>query len=349
VTTLIESRMPPGPIETRGAWLGQDLASTPQRWTYHLTGTDVAELCHALGSVRDRGLALHQIASRDFVLPTLGPRLKTLTRDIAEGLGFLLLRGFPTEGLSVEDITTLYFGCLTHVGLPIAQSAGNDLVGHVRDEGGPAATTRGYQTSKALGYHSDSSDLVALFCVKPAASGGLSKIMSAVKVHNIVQAERPDLLRVLYEQPFHCSWSGHEPKGQPPYYWVRFFSWYGGRLQISGIKERYVDDPPLSPEQREAVAFVRGIQESREAELHLPMDFEPGDVQILDNSIIWHSRTAFADHEDPALRRHLLRVWLNYYAERPVAPDFWNRYDAVGQLTSSPKRALFDVEVYDTW
>jgi hypothetical protein len=314
-----------------------------------LTPDDRADVQEALVQARKYQVEAHCLSSRNFELPILGPKLRRFARDISEGMGFVLIRGFPTEGLGLDDITLMYFGCLTHIGIPIAQSASNDLIGHVRDEGTVAATTRGYQTNKSLGYHSDSADLVSLFCVRPAQSGGRSRILSAVTVHNIIQSERPDLLRVLYDEPFYCSWSGQQPSGQSPFYWTRFFSWSGGRLHTSGIKEKYAESPAMSDAQWEAIGFIRTLLDTREDELVLDMDFEPGDVQILDNSIVWHSRTSFVDHPDPSQRRHLLRVWLNYYAERPVAPDFSNRYDMVGQRTTSPKRRLFDVEVFDTW
>ncbi len=40
------------------------------------------------------------------------------------------------------------------------------------------------------------------------------------------------------------------------------------------------------------------------------MEFEPGDIQLISNAKILHSREAYEDHDDPALRRHLLRLWL---------------------------------------
>jgi alpha-ketoglutarate-dependent taurine dioxygenase len=40
------------------------------------------------------------------------------------------------------------------------------------------------------------------------------------------------------------------------------------------------------------------------------MDFEPGDIQFLNNGRILHAREAYDDWEDPDKRRHLLRLWL---------------------------------------
>jgi hypothetical protein len=47
--------------------------------------------------------------------------------------------------------------------------------------------------------------------------------------------------------------------------------------------------------------------------LHLDMDFAPGDIHWLANRTILHSRTAYEDHDDPARRRHLLRLWLTLH------------------------------------
>jgi hypothetical protein len=33
-----------------------------------------------------------------------------------------------------------------------------------------------------------------------------------------------------------------------------------------------------------------------------------------------HNRTAFEDHSDPELKRHLLRLWLMLDGRRPLAP-----------------------------
>ena len=44
--------------------------------------------------------------------------------------------------------------------------------------------------------------------------------------------------------------------------------------------------------------------------IHLGMEFKPGDVQILCNHWIMHSRTAYVDWTEAERRRHLLRLWL---------------------------------------
>ena len=43
---------------------------------------------------------------------------------------------------------------------------------------------------------------------------------------------------------------------------------------------------------------------------YVEMDFQPGDVQLLNNAKILHSRESYEDHDEPERRRHLLRLWL---------------------------------------
>uniref|UniRef100_UPI003F49B17E TauD/TfdA family dioxygenase n=1 Tax=Nonomuraea bangladeshensis TaxID=404385 RepID=UPI003F49B17E len=35
-----------------------------------------------------------------------------------------------------------------------------------------------------------------------------------------------------------------------------------------------------------------------------------GDLQLLNNHVVLHSRTEYTDHPEPERRRHLLRLWL---------------------------------------
>ena len=40
------------------------------------------------------------------------------------------------------------------------------------------------------------------------------------------------------------------------------------------------------------------------------MNFQPGDVQLLNNAKILHAREAYEDADAPGEQRHLLRLWL---------------------------------------
>ena len=55
---------------------------------------------------------------------------------------------------------------------------------------------------------------------------------------------------------------------------------------------------------------------------------QPGDLLFLNNWVTLHRRTAFTDHEDPAQRRHILRLWLAMPNSRPLHPLFKDNYGA---------------------
>ena len=62
-------------------------------------------------------------------------------------------------------------------------------------------------------------------------------------------------------------------------------------------------------------------------ELCLTMDFQPGDIQFLNNYVIIHTRTAFRDGDTPDKKRLLLRLWLNLHEGRKLAPGFGDRFN----------------------
>jgi hypothetical protein len=55
-------------------------------------------------------------------------------------------------------------------------------------------------------------------------------------------------------------------------------------------------------------------------ELALEMTFEPGDIQLLNNHLMYHARTEFVDYPEPERKRLLLRLWLAVPGSRPL-PD----------------------------
>jgi hypothetical protein len=63
--------------------------------------------------------------------------------------------------------------------------------------------------------------------------------------------------------------------------------------------------------------------------LALDMSFRPGDVQIINNNVVLHSRTAFVDHQDVGGRRLLLRVWTSHRSSRPLPKAFGDLYGLV--------------------
>jgi TfdA family taurine catabolism dioxygenase TauD len=61
------------------------------------------------------------------------------------------------------------------------------------------------------------------------------------------------------------------------------------------------------------------------------MSLEPGDMQFLNNHVIYHARTAFTDGESEAESRLLYRLWLSMPNSRALPEGhevLWGRIEA---------------------
>jgi len=340
--------MPPGLIAGPAAWYGADLAKR-RDWIVELGVEDVAELDRAIQSFAGSGLEMDRISPATFKLPNLAARLEHMLEEILHGRGFVLVRGFPVERYSFEQAAIGYLGFGSYLGSFRSQNAKGHLLGHVKDIGLDIkdSTTRYYQTNRQLDYHTDSCDIVGLICLKTAKQGGASRIVSSATLYNEIFKRRPDLLPQLFH-PFPTDRRGEVPPGMLPWFDVPVFNWYGGELTtiyvgqyIRSAQDNYPAARRLTAAEREALAVFDELADA--PELRLQMDFQPGDMQFLHNHQILHSRTDFVDWDEPARRRHLLRLWLAPRGGRALPPSFAARYGALtpgargGIITKSTK------------
>ncbi|HEU4391894.1 MAG TPA: TauD/TfdA family dioxygenase, partial [Blastocatellia bacterium] len=266
--------------------------------------------------------------------PTLSKRLNRLLDEVLNGRGFVLLRALPVTDWTRLQSAIAFFGIGTHLGSPRSQNGQGHLLGHVKDLGMSSEdpATRIYQTRERQTYHTDSSDVVCLMCLRPAKSGGLSSLVSSVTIFNEMRRRRPDLLKVLFE-PIETDRRGETPEGQKPYFKIPVFSWHQGLLsaiyqrQYIESARRFADVPPLTPVQIEALDLFDSL--ANDPSLHLFMEFQPGDIQIVHNHTILHDRTAFEDWPDADRKRHLLRLWLAPANARPLPSVFAERFGSV--------------------
>jgi Taurine catabolism dioxygenase TauD, TfdA family len=337
-----------GLVTDASAWRGPDLANASD-WIITLAPTQARDLETALARVRDR--PIQSIGRADFPLPSLAKALERIATELEDGRGFVLVRGFPLDGHDADAIMRLYWGFGLHLGTPISQNKFGHMIGHVRDEGAQYGTqnARGYNSSAALKFHNDNCDIVGLLCLQAAKSGGESTVTSATTIYNEFVRRRPDLVDQLYEG-FHFHLRGEERPGLwavTPHR-IPTFSYLAGKLSC-----RYVRNAiQLAPQRTGVKLNAREIETldlfdalAGDPALRFDMELRRGDLQLLNNHVTVHSRTAFIDHEDKALRRHLLRLWLAIPDGRPLAPDFANRYGpdvvrlgvpAVGEATPFP-------------
>ncbi|MFN2460361.1 MAG: TauD/TfdA family dioxygenase [Candidatus Velthaea sp.] len=311
------------PVAGPVAWSGAELAAD-DRWIVRLSHADVVELERVARGALARRRPLESLTRADFPFDAVGPTVAALAKELDAGRGFALVRGLPVERYDDALLAAMYWGIGTHLGTAIPQNARGDLLGHVRDEGltldNPLA--RGYQTRAAQSLHVDRCDVVGLLCYRKARRGGLSRIVSSMRIYNELLARAPWYVGVLYK-PFAIDMRGEERPGEEPVYYRPVFSYHAGVLSC-GCNYTYIRDGqkkigrPLTAVETEALDLFYEIAE----ELVLTMDLEPGDMQFLNNYVILHDRTAYDDEDEPDRKRHMLRLWLDVPERRPLAPDF---------------------------
>jgi hypothetical protein len=322
-------------IEGPSAWLGTDLANSPERWTYTLSAAQIAEIDAATHAAGATGRDIAVIRRADFALPTLGPELDRLSNEILNGRGFVLIRGLPVEGRPIRESALAYWGIGTYLGNARSQNAQGHVLGHVQNLGRSAKddpTARIYQTSERQTFHTDSCDIVGLLCLKTAKSGGLSSIVSSMSIYNAMLRTRPDLTRRLFA-PFATDRRGEVPAGELPYFKIPVFNDYEGYLSVIYAR-RYIDSakrftelPPLDVQDIEALDLFDSF--ANDPAMRLDMEFRPGDMQFLHNHTLLHDRTAYVDWDEAERKRHLLRLWLAAPDARPLPPVYAQRYGSV--------------------
>ncbi len=302
-------------LETACEWTAKDVAQ-PATWTEMLSSSEVDELeaavAHAF-SVSDDFL---QIGKAAFPLPTLARRLKQIERELMDGRGFVLLRGLPRERWSNDEMSMAYWGVGAHLGKPWPQNAKGHLLGDVTDHGKSPGdpTSRGNEIGLVgLDFHCDGSDLVGLMCLQTGISGGLSAVCNSVSLHNRLVRERPDLAAELYKpQPF--DYRGEQAPGKPGWYLMPVFTRHGERIFTRLIRpyilasQRHADAPRLTEKAIEALTWMQDQAEG--GEYSVLMDFQPGDMQFINNYHVLHGRSAYEDDRDSGKVRHLKRLWL---------------------------------------
>lgn len=330
-------------IDSLADWRGREL--TPKDWIRPLHPDHIAEIDGAIRYVEKRGLSLGNMRREDFPIPSFAHDLAAMRHELQYGCGIQMYRGFPVHAYSKAQLRTIYWGLALHLGTPVTQSRHGDVIGDVRQIGTGAHefAGRAYTSNEELHFHCDPCDVVGLFCLRVAKSGGLTQVASLVAIHNEMARTAPNLLDELYT-PYIYNWRSRQPPNAAPDYEQPIFATVDGRFvsQYSpsyiewGYRMRNIEMPSAKK-----AAFDMMKRLANDPAFRLEKPFEPGDIQFLNNLTMIHARTEFEDYEDPDRKRHLLRLWLSV-PDSPRLPDSFATF--FGDVRAGAKRGGYPSE-----
>jgi len=310
-------------IAGRQAWRRDTL--TAADWTVAIPPDCLAELRAALADMRHNPLPLFLLDPDDFALDACRSLMGRVRAMLDDGIMFAVLDRLPMGEMSRDESVMLYWLLASLVARPVAQKLDGTMVYVVRDTGAvlaPGSGIRPTVTNVDLTFHNDNSynqtppDYVALFCQQRAREGGISRVMSVATVHNELLAQ-PALLARLYRPFWYDRHREHAPD-EPTTFAAPVFEYDSrlkARLALLEIAGGYtLRDAAMDGETQAALAAVRAVFER--PELRVELDFQPGQIQFVNNRATGHARTNFIDGEVPEQRRQLVRLWLRDHGAR---------------------------------
>lgn len=319
-------------IDDASAWKGPDFASKDD-YSIDLEPRHFAAFDAALSQLRKTGIDLDSMQRQHFQVTDIADELAAVFEEVQHGRGFVLLRGFPLDRYTAEEIELIYWGIGTHLGIGVSQSVLGDRLGHVTDHSKTDTNARAYRNARELGLHTDFSEIISLLCLCKAKSGGATRIASASAVHNEILEHHPEYLEPLYHGfPYYRS--GEQGPGEAPVTpWnVPVFSYVDGALSARFIREYIVRGAEIARREltetdNAALDYFEAVTNSPDT--YLEMMLEPGEALFQNNFVTFHARTAFVDDEAAGIKRHLLRLWLDVPGGRP-APAEMEMFEGTG-------------------
>ena len=189
------------PIEGPMAWRGDEICRNTD-WIYHLSREEIAELETVGARFLDDDPDLRTVTVDEYPLTVCRKGLKSWTHDMERGRGFVLVRGLRARHYSDALSAAIFFVIGLNLGNPMRQNEMGDSLIHVMATSDKVITDPGALATRIrdkLNYHSDSSDIVSLLCLRTAKEGGASSLISGATLYNEALRRRPDLALMMFE------------------------------------------------------------------------------------------------------------------------------------------------------
>ena len=331
------------PLTGRAGWYGKELNQTGG-WIRTLTDGHRTEIDAALARVKRARLPLFGFGRDDFPLPATTALLTEISDELENGLGAVRLRGLPVERYSDDDVRQIFWGLGRHLGTAVYQNARGEIMGEVRDEtklpdktyapieAGKIVSSRARARSTGpLRWHTDRCDVIALLCVRNAKAGGISKLTSIVTIYNEILRRRPDLLALLCQDYWRARPGDEDGAASTRAFALPVFGVQDGKITCQYSRtyveqaQEFPEVPRITAAQNEALDLLAEVAEK----VCLQAPFVPGDIQLLNNHVIFHGRTAYEDDSASQQERLLFRLWLSMPNSRRLPLGFDNLWGSI--------------------
>lgn len=288
----------------------------------------IAEIEAASREFLKDDIAPRDVRKYQFKLPSCEETLRDAYGDLEHGAGFTMMSGLPVDDWGVELSQAALCVICSRFGNVVVQNREGEYILDVIDKGHAlGAQMRGYHGNHDLAFHNDGANVATLLCMETAQEGGETVIVSAAAVYNEILRERPDLMPPLL-RGFHHHRRNQRGPSDPivtPYR-VPVFSFLGdvfhscySAISILSTREAGVEFSDL---ELEALEYMEA--QLNRPELHFHTRLAKGDIQLMNNFTVLHSRTGYVDYPDR--HRHLLRLWLEDEESRFNGPNKMDFY-----------------------
>ncbi len=317
------------------AW-SNDTLKMNKRWIHVLSSNEIAEIIPLMVKIDNSKFNYSLINAINNSPAILNDLIKNISAELEQGSGVFVVKRFPINAL-IETSKDLYLKFCSFIGHLLPQNHLKDLVIDIQDittnNKADTSLSRGPFTNDSLQFHSDRCDITALLCLQQATNGGETLIASSHHIHNRIYESAPELLKQLYLPYYYARAQWEKEIYDKKYYEMPVFSiykeYFASRYMRPLINEAQLMDgvPKLTNTQNSALSLLEEI--ANDSSTHVKLRLEPGDILFFNNLTTFHARNAYEDNEEIS-KRHLLRLWLSGFNNRPVSHYYKPLFGNIG-------------------
>lgn len=304
-----------GSIAAPCAWRAADI--TGNDWIIPIPPKALLELDEVARTLSSYDGAIEALSPADYALDAVTELMAAVNDRLHHGVGFAVLDRLPVERWG--DLATKAVGWIltSLLGPVVVQKVDGTRLYEVKDSG----ASLGYGVRRSVtnldqDFHTDGGwlaqtpEITTLVCLRPAKTGGLSRVASLATAHNELRERAPQFLARLYQAFWWDRQAEHAPEERKSSRHP-VFDWRNGQLTVRHyadyVRKGYqLLGENLDDEGDAALAAMKAIVD--DPENWIEFQLEQGQIEYVNNHLLAHARTAFED-DDSDGGRYLLRLW----------------------------------------